>query len=160
MGPYRANDDGTITYVGNKLFKPIDNIIGSTFDIKEAESRVINLNNDKMWSKIARINHTINKSTNEYFNKINATFTLLPLTTRMISSPGALYGKEAINYTSDTCPITLNWFELKQKVFLSESSQIYLEIALMQDNIDQVYAIYNSFRKETADDFLDIMIKK
>jgi len=75
----------------------------------------------------------------------------LPLTTRMISSPGAVYGKEAINYTTDTCPITLKWFDLKDIAFLSESSQIYLELALTQKKVDKVYSIYNSFRKEKAD---------
>jgi len=78
-------------------------------------------------------------------------FTALPLTTRMISSPGAVYGKEAINYTTDTCPITLKWFDLPEGAFLSESSQIYLELVLAQKEIDKVYSIYNSFRKERAD---------
>ncbi|MEA3378085.1 MAG: amino acid--tRNA ligase-related protein, partial [Nanoarchaeota archaeon] len=50
-----------------------------------------------------------------------------------------------------TCPITLEWFNLKRKAFLSESSQIYLELALMQKDIERVYSIYNSFRKEKAD---------
>ncbi|MFT4243898.1 MAG: amino acid--tRNA ligase-related protein [Candidatus Woesearchaeota archaeon] len=35
--------------------------------------------------------------------------------------------------------------------FLSESSQIYLELALIQKNVSEVYSIYNSFRKEEAD---------
>lgn len=69
----------------------------------------------------------------------------------MISSPGAVYGKRKINYTTDTCPITLKWFDLTNKAFLSESSQIYLELALMQKGVDKVYSIYNSFRKEKAD---------
>lgn len=75
----------------------------------------------------------------------------LPMTTRMISSPGAVYGKEAIDYTTDTSPITLNWFNLPKKVFLAESSQIYLELALLQKGIDQVFANYHSFRKEESD---------
>ncbi len=104
-----------------------------------------------MWFHIAMINHRINISTHEYFDGLNAVFTALPMTTRMISSPGAVYGKEAISYTTDTCPITLDWFNLKNKAFLSESSQIYLELALIQKNVDQVYSIYNSFRKEEAD---------
>ncbi len=104
-----------------------------------------------MWSHIAKISHQINMSVNEYFSKRGTLFTLLPITTRMISSPGAVYGKEAINYTTDTCPITLKWFDLPKIAFLSESSQIYLELALIQKNVDQVYSVYNSFRKEEAD---------
>jgi hypothetical protein len=50
-----------------------------------------------MWSKIARINHRLNISTNQYFDEIGALFTPLPLTTRMISSPGAIYGRKAIS---------------------------------------------------------------
>jgi aspartyl/asparaginyl-tRNA synthetase len=69
----------------------------------------------------------------------------------MISSPGAVYGKEAIDYTTDTCPITLKWFNLSDMAFLSESSQIYLELAMLQEGVDQVYSIYNSFRREHAD---------
>ena len=75
----------------------------------------------------------------------------LPMTTRMISSPGAVYGKESIDYTTDTSPMALRWFDLPNQVFLAESSQIYLELALLQKDIDQVFANYHSFRKEESD---------
>ena len=151
LGPYTSNKDQTISYKGNKIFKPIENISSIKVPIKEIENRVSQFNSDEMWKHIAKINHQINISSNEYFNEIGAMFTPLPLTTRMISSPGAVYGKESINYTTDTCPITLKWFDLPRKVFLSESSQIYLELAMMQKGVKQVYSIYNSFRKEKAD---------
>src|SRR3989344_9279909 len=121
---------------GNKIFKPIKDIKNVEVPIKEIEER---------------INHAINISSNNYFNELGALFTALPMTTRMISSPGAVYGKEAINYTTDTCPITFKWFNLQNEAFLSESSQIYLELAVIGKNIDGVYSIYNSFRKEKAD---------
>ena len=151
FGPYTANKDGTISYKGNKVFKPIENIDSVEFPLKEIENRVNQLDSDEMWGHIAKINHQINISANCYFNELNALFTILPLTTRMISSPGAVYGKEAISYTTDTSPITLKWFDLPKEAFLSESSQIYLELALIQKNIDRVYSIYNSFRKEKSD---------
>ncbi len=151
LGPYTANKDRTISYKGNKIFEPIKDISKVKVPGSEFEKRVIQLKEDPMWSSIARINHRINLSTNRYFDEQGALFTTLPLTTRMISSPGAVYGKEAINYTTDTCPITLNWFDLDKDAFLSESSQIYLELALMQKNVSAVYAIYNSFRKEKSD---------
>jgi len=151
LGPYTANKDGTISYKGNKVFKPVKNINSIGVPIKEIENRVEHFNTDKMWEHIAKINHQINMSANLYFEEIGSIFTALPLTTRMISSPGAVYGKEAINYTTDTCPITIKWFELPNEAFLSESSQIYLELALMQKGINSVYSIYNSFRKEKAD---------
>jgi asparaginyl-tRNA synthetase len=151
LGPYLANNDGSISYHGNKLFRSIDNIADTSYPTSEVEDRVRQFHSDAMWGKIARINHRINMSANDYFDRMGAFFTALPLTTRMISSPGAVYGREAIDYTSDTCPITLKWFKQKKKAFLSESSQIYLELALMQEGIDQAYSIYNSFRKEEAD---------
>lgn len=140
-----------LSYTGNKLFSPMQNILSKKEKIVEIENRVLSLKKEKYWSAISRINDRIFQSTVSYFSKRNSTFTLLPLTTRMISSPGAVYGKEAIDYTTDTCPLTLDWFNLKSNGFLSESSQIYLELSLIQKNISEVYSIYNSFRKEEAD---------
>jgi len=151
LGPYTANKNKTISYKGNKIFEPIEDISSIEVPIEEFEQRVDQFDKNGMWGHIARINHRINLSSNEYFDKLNALFTALPMTTRMISSPGAVYGKEAIDYTTDTCPITLDWFDLPRKAFLSESSQIYLELAMMQKGVDHVYSIYNSFRKEKAD---------
>ncbi len=151
LGPYTAGKEGKISYKGNKIFGPIEDVNSIEVPLKEIEQRIIHFDQDKMWSHIAKINHQINMSANLYFEELGALFTPLPLTTRMISSPGAVYGKNCINYTTDTCPIKLNWFDLKKEIFLSESSQIYLEFALMQQNINSVYSIYNSFRKERAD---------
>ena len=151
LGPYTANKDKTISYKGNKIFAPITDISLKAVPIEDFEHRVSQFDRDEMWGHIARINHRINFSSNEYFDNLGALFTALPMTTRMISSPGAVYGKEAINYTTDTCPITLEWFDLPKRAFLSESSQIYLELAIIQKNVNHVYSIYNSFRKERAD---------
>lgn len=151
MGVFKAESDGSVKYLGNKIFpaKTID--LNEQPSVDEMKKRVVSLHDDKMWGHIAKINHQINKSTNEFFHQLGSLFTILPLTTRMISSPGAVYGKEAISYTTDTSPIKLKWFDLPRQAFLAESSQIYLEIALMQEDVDSVYAIYNSFRKEEAD---------
>jgi aspartyl/asparaginyl-tRNA synthetase len=151
LGPYQTTQDRKIKYKGNKLFKPIDNIQQYNVPTHEIEARVEDLAKNPMWSHIARINHRINISTNQYFDELGALFTLLPLTTRMISSPGAVYGKYKISYTTDTVPIKLRWFDLEKPAFLAESSQIYLELALLQDGVNHVYAIYNSFRQEQAD---------
>jgi asparaginyl-tRNA synthetase len=151
LGPYKTNQDGTISYKGNNIFRKILDVSKITPPLNEIENRVKDFSKNEMWGHIAKINHRINISTNEYFDGLGALFTTLPLTTRMISSPGAVYGKEAINYTTDTCPITLKWFDLENTAFLSESSQIYLELAMIQKNVNQVYSIYNSFRKEKAD---------
>jgi asparaginyl-tRNA synthetase len=147
---YVPNADGSLGYYGNRLYKPkrrVSNTIGHT----AFESRTKELHNERVWEHISRINHTINIAANSYFDRLGSLYVLLPLTTRMISSPGALYGKERLNYTQDTVPVKLKWFDLEKEVFLSESSQIYLELYLGIRNIDSVYSIYNSFRKENSD---------
>lgn len=151
VGPYVAENDGSITYSGNNLFHEMRGIETARFPTTELETRVRDLKNQSFWGAIGRINHRVNMSANNFFDEMGALFVPLPLTTRMISSPGAVYGREAISYTSDTSPITINWFDLPDTAFLSESSQIYLELAMMQEGVDAVYSIYNSFRKEKAD---------
>ncbi|NQZ84143.1 MAG: asparagine--tRNA ligase [Nanoarchaeales archaeon] len=148
--PYKTNGE-KVDYVGNKLFPKVNDVLNQDYTVEEFENRVKSFVDDSYWEAISKVNNRIFISSTEYFTKLGALFTILPMTTRMISSPGAVYGKEAINYTTDTCPITLNWFNQEKTAFLSESSQIYLELALLQKNITQVYSIYNSFRKEEAD---------
>lgn len=147
---YIANDDGSIGYAGNKVYKPMKRV-PSNVQPNAFESRLKELRNGGLWQHVAFINNEIERSANEYFNSIGSLYALLPLTTRMISSPGAVYGKEHIDYTADTVPLKLKWFDLKNEVYLAESSQIYLELYLMMKGISSVYSIYNSFRKERAD---------
>ena len=148
---YIANNDHTLGYGGNRIFKPMKKI-SEKIPTGQILDRVKDLHtNNEFWSHIIEINDTINSETNNYFSKIGSRFALLPVTTRMISSPGALYGKEHLDYSTDTIPIKLKWFDLKKDVFLAESSQIYLELYLMLRNLKSVYCIYNSFRKEKSD---------
>jgi asparaginyl-tRNA synthetase len=133
------------------VFKPRENILSYKLSRKDLEDRINDLTQNTHWTHIAKINHQMNITIHRFFNRLGALFTLLPLTTRMISSPGAFYGKNKVKYTTDTMPITLKWFKLRRPVFLSESSQIYLEMALLQKEINHVYSMYNSFRKEEAD---------
>ena len=150
MGVYIPNPDGTFGYVGNRIFKSMDRI-SQELPPKLCEDRVDELRNGEVWDRISRINHRIEIVTNAYFDEIGSLFALLPQTTRMISSPGAVYGKEKLHYTQDSVPIKLKWFDLDKEVYLSESSQIYLELYLISKNLRSVYAIYNSFRKEQSD---------
>lgn len=146
-----ANDDNTIGYGGNKIFKPLK-MISKGISTKQISARVKDLHKNKeFWSHIIEINDTINFETHNYFKRISSRFVLLPLTTRMISSPGALYCKGHLDYSTDTVPIKLKWFDLNKEVFLSESSQIYLELQLILNNLKSVYCVYNSFRKEKSD---------
>ena len=68
----------------------------------------------------------------------------------MISSPGEIYAGKKLNYTTDALPITVKWFD-NEDIYLSESSQFYLELRLILEKIPRVYSIYQSFRKEQAD---------
>lgn len=149
LGPYTALKDGRIKYKGNKVFDPIPDVTRGAYTIEEAERRISDIHEQGYWQAISVINNQIYISCIEYFSNLGALYTQLPLTTRMISSPGAVYGKEAIDYTSDTLPVTLDWFDLS--TFLAESAQIYLELTLIQRDINHVYSIYNSFRKEETD---------
>ena len=70
----------------------------------------------------------------------------------MISSPWEVYAWQNLDYTTDTIPVELpNWFWTWKRIFLSESSQFYLELSLLMKWFDSVFSIYNSFRKEKAD---------
>lgn len=151
FGPYVANPNGTISYRGNKIFGPISDVKQIAVPTEEISLRAEDMSRNPMWSRIARINHRINMAANSYFDELGALFVALPMTTRMISSPGAVYGRKALNYTTDTVPLKLKWFDLEKPAFLAESSQIYLELALLEEGIDKVYSIYNSFRQEPAD---------
>jgi len=147
---FEAKENGRIKYIGNEIFDPIEDIRKNSLS-KNIENRVKHLKEDGFWSDLAKINNIIYRSTVDFFQEIGAKYTLLPLTTRMISSPGAAFGSEKIDYTQDTVPVKLDWFDHEKNMFLAESSQIYLELALVQGDIDQVFSIYNSFRKEERD---------
>lgn len=149
--PYSAAPSGRIEYTGNKVFDPISDIQSATQFVEEAPNRVTHLREQDVWEPLAKINHHVYQATVEYFDQLGSQYTLLPLTTRLISSPGAVFGSETLDYTEDTSPITLEWFDVDETAFLSESSQVYLELALTQGGIDHVHSIYNSFRKEAAD---------
>lgn len=150
LGPYRARRDGGIDYVGNRLYPPVD-AMAKHIDISSLRQRLSDISSNAIWGSLARILSIMFRASTGYFNSRGALFIPLPLTTRMISSPGALYGERRSGFSSDTVPISLKWFDEARPIYLSESSQIYLELALSQPGVDQVYSIYNSFRKETSD---------
>lgn len=150
LGPYRTKPNGVVQYVGNRLFPPGDT--GKMkITLRQLEKRYADISTSPRWYHLTCIHAEIFRAVTDYFNALGALFIPLPLTTRMISSPGGLYGTGKLDYTTDTCPISLKWFEHPDEVYLAESSQIYLELALVQHNVDQVFSVYNSFRKEPAD---------
>jgi len=125
--------------------------MSASMTLDEAASRVSSFHSQELWMHVTYINNQLHVAIDDYFRELGAMFALLPITTRMISSPGAVYGKEKVNYTTDTCPVNVDWFDLPKHAFLAESAQIYLELMLLSQGIDKVYSFYNSFRKEVTD---------
>lgn len=150
--PFQASykaDKKIISYTGNKRYKKIEDVLTSQHIPLD---RTLNeLITDDTFHHIQKIDSTIFNATIKYFQSIEAEWFNLPLTTRMISSPGEVYAGDTLNYTTDTLPIELKWFNNNKKIFLSESSQFYLELGLLLKNTDKLFSIYSSFRKESSD---------
>ncbi len=154
FGPYKANIKNgrrTIEYLGNKIYREISDVSKIQFEKNISEKRISNIVTDKQYFHLHHIDNAIFFATIEYFRSIGADWCNLPLTTRMISSPGEIYAGKTLDYTTDALPVDINWFDNNKKVFLSESSQFYLELRLLIGGVDKVFSIYNSFRKEKSD---------
>jgi aspartyl/asparaginyl-tRNA synthetase len=154
FGPYKATiSDGkkTISYQGNRVTGPIENILDVSFEKSILESRINDIAKKEEYYHLHKIDNAIFFATTDYFRSIGADWCNLPLTTKMISSPGEVYAGKTLDYTTDTLPVDITWFNDKERTYLSESSQFYLEIRLLIDKVDKVFSIYNSFRKEPAD---------
>ena len=149
LGPFRTDRD-QLMYVGNAEDTRRGPLL-TALTQQELARRRRDLHFNPRWQHLSRINAAVFDATVSFFREMDASFVPLPLTTRMISSPGAVYGKYTLDYTSDTVPITVRWFDVDRDVYLSESSQIYLELALLQEGMNDVYSIYNSFRRECGD---------
>ena len=151
-GPYLANfrnSRKTIDYVGNNINKNITDI---SFKVPEDYSnRIKNFIDEEKYFHLHKIDHQIFLATVDFFTSIKAEWCNLPLTTLMISSPGEVYAGQILNYTSDALPVEISWFNHRRNIFLSESSQFYLELRLLIPRVEKVFSIYNSFRKEKAD---------
>ena len=149
LGVYSV-DSGKIIYNGNRLLEPIADVEAHNFTPKTSQRLLNDLATDKHLYHLHRIDNAIFNAAVDYFRSIGATWCNLPLTTKMISSPGEVYAGKKLNYTTDALPVTLEWFD-RGSIFLTESSQFYLELRLLIDSIDKVFSIYNTFRKEPAD---------
>ena len=149
LGVYEAIN-GEIRYVGNNIREATDNIKSTEFNPVSSERLLHNLSNDKHMYHLHRIDAGMFNATVDYFRSINADWCNLPLTTKMISSPGEIYAGKKLDYTTDALPVNLEWFD-QGNIFLAESSQFYLELRLIIDQLDKVFSVYNSFRKEPAD---------
>ncbi len=149
LGNYEIRD-GKIAYVGNKLQKPFDSIVEKKFKPSDTQKIFSSLTSDNHYKHLHSIDNAVFDASVDYFRNIGASWCNLPLTTKMISSPGEVYAGKKLDYTTDALPVELSWFD-SGSIFLAESSQFYLEIRLIIEQLSQVYSIYNSFRKEPVD---------
>lgn len=148
---YKALENEEVEYLGNNISSP--RIIKPwTIDEILLSDRVNRVKNEPMFEHIANIDSAIFMAAVEYFSSIKSKWVNVPLTTLMISSPWEVYAWQNLDYTTDTLPVEIpDWFGTGQRIFLSESSQFYLELSLLIKGMDSVFSIYNSFRKEKSD---------
>ncbi|KKQ18585.1 MAG: Asparagine-tRNA ligase [Berkelbacteria bacterium GW2011_GWA1_36_9] len=142
VGPYRTNKNN-LSYIGNKLFSPIKEV--RNIEPCILDKRHIEIKNHKKWEALIKIWDGTFKASNKFMEKQGALLFDLPITTRMISSPGALTG----TIMSDVDPFKIEFFN--KKTFLTQSSQLYLEFAITNPEISSVYCWEKSFRREKAD---------
>lgn len=144
MGPYIINNQ-KISYTGNKILKPISEI-RNTLPPKNLSIRhLIIKRRGEYWNSLIRLHHGVFEATNSFMKKQHALLFDLPIVTRMISSPGAL----TKTISSDVNPFKINFFNLD--MYLTQSSQLYLEFAVTTPEINKVYCWEKSFRRERAD---------
>lgn len=148
---YSTVKNWSLYYMWNNLYKP-SNINYKEIEIDLLKNRVSRVRLEDQFYHIANIDDWILKATVNYFSSIWSKRANLPLTTLMISSPWEVYAWQVLDYTTDTLPIEIpSRFWEERRIFLAESSQFYLELLLLAKNMDQVFSIYNSFRKEKSD---------
>ncbi len=149
LGCYTV-ESGLLNYVGNKFQPTIKDVASFPFQQHASKQLLDQLVKNKHFYHLHNIDNSVFTASVDYFKSISATWCNLPLTTKMISSPGEVYAGKKLDYTTDALPVRLNWFD-EEAIFLAESSQFYLELRLLIDQVSKVYSIYNSFRKEPAD---------
>lgn len=149
LGVYESNN-GKIKYIGNKIRKPIDDVRSVEFNPYDSQTLLDKLSADDHFYHLHRLDNAMFNAAVDYFRSIDADWCNLPLTTKMISSPGEVYAGNKLDYTTDALPVSLKWFN-DENIFLAESSQFYLELRLIVERLQKVFSIYNSFRKEPAD---------
>ena len=143
LGPYKVFNN-KLAYKGNKLFKPIREV--RMIRPSGLNKRHLIVKEDyKKWEALIKIWDAIFKGVNKFMEKKDVLLFDLPITTRMISSPGALTG----TISSDVDPFQIKFFN--KKTFLTQSSQLYLEFVITNPKVDRVYCWEKSFRKERAD---------
>jgi len=144
IGPYYTKNN-KLAYVGNKLFKSLEEV-RKVRPPSNLSKRHIEIRKDSQkWAAIIKIWDEIFRATSKFMEKKHVIAFDLPIITRMISSPGSLTGA----IPSDVDPLEIRFFN--KITFLTQSSQLYLEFAITNPEINSVYYWGKSFRREKAD---------
>lgn len=142
IGPY-STVNGEIYYSGNNLYPACNLKDLSKPDFEKKHSEIAN--NTEYFFHLIRINDCVYNAVGEFMRNEKVLFFSLPTITRMISSPGAL----ANTIISDVPPFTFEFFG--RQAFLTQSSQLYLELALTLPQVKSLYTFEKSFRNEISD---------
>ncbi len=142
IGPFEARED-QLRYKGNKIFSSLKEV--RNIKPPDMSKRHLEIKSNTHLEDIVVLFDSVHKACNKFMEKRKVIFFDLPITTRMISSPGALTG----TIPSDVNPFKIKFFD--QTTFLTQSSQLYLEFAINARNIKEVYCWDKSFRMEPAD---------
>jgi len=104
LGPYYTNKN-KLAYAGNKLFKPLKEV--RAIKPPDLSRRHIEIKEDeRKWNALMKIWDEIFSSSTKFMKKNDVLFFDLPITTRMISSPGALTG----TISSNVDPFKIKFF--------------------------------------------------
>ncbi len=142
LGPF-FSEGSSLSYRGNKLFKSINEVRG--VKAPDLSLRYKEVAQFPQWPALMKIWGRTFDGIVDFMRERKVLLFDLPVLTRMISSPGALTGTIA----SDVHPFEVPFFD--QRMYLTQSSQLYLEFAIGAPGIEQVYCWEKSFRRERAD---------
>lgn len=143
IGPYEPLA-GRLFYPGGSMFPCVDDVAA----IKpKCAARVEDLARDEngRLRALARLFDGVCSTAAGVAERGGALRIDLPVITRMISSPGAIEG----TISTDVDPFQVQFFG--EARYLTQSSQLYLELALLLPGLEAVYCLEKSFRQELPD---------
>ena len=143
IGPLLA-EGGTLRYSGGSIWDHVDDVEAVAPPSFRDSVKAFASDDGVRCLELTRLFHSITKATAELLSNEGAIRIDLPIITRMISSPGAVSG----TIPTDVDPFCVDFFGTSK--YLTQSSQLYLELALLISGIDSVFCIEKSFRREPA----------